>query len=59
MDLRLKGRRLDKTEEIHAEAQEVINIQTFENIQGCKKSWETRLNRCTHAQRYYFEGDGN
>jgi hypothetical protein len=53
MKLRLKGRRFDTTEEIHAEAQEVI-----ENFQGCMKSWETRWDRCIHAQGDYFEGDG-
>ena len=50
MKLRLKGHRFDKTEEIHAESQEVIDTLTFENFQGCMKSWETRYD--------YFEGDG-
>jgi transposase len=39
MKLRLKGRRLD-TIEIRAESQEVIDILTFENFQGCMKSWK-------------------
>jgi len=30
------------TEEIHTETQEVIDTFTFENFQGCMKSWETR-----------------
>jgi histone-lysine N-methyltransferase SETMAR len=55
---RLKGRRFDTTEEIHAESQDVIDTLTFENIQGCMKSWETHWDRCMHAQGYYFEGDG-
>jgi histone-lysine N-methyltransferase SETMAR len=50
MKLRLKGRRFDTTEEIHAEKQEVIDTLTFENLQGCIKSWETRWDRCIHAQ---------
>jgi hypothetical protein len=50
MKLRLKGRRLD-TIATHAESQEVIDTLTFENFQGCMKSWETRWNR-------YFEGNG-
>jgi len=58
MKLRLKGRRFDMTEEIHAESQEVIDTLTFENFQGCLKSWETRWDRRIHAQGDYFEGDG-
>jgi len=58
MKLRLKGRRFDTTEEIHTETQEVIDTLTFENSQGCMKSWETRWDRCIHAQRDYFEGNG-
>ena len=30
----------------------------FENFHGCVKSWETRWDRCIHAQGNYFEGDG-
>jgi len=58
MKLWLKRRCFDTTEEIHAETQEVINTLTFENLQGCMKSWETHLDRCIHAQGDYFEGDG-
>jgi len=58
MNLRLKGRRFDTTEEIHAESQEAIETLTFENFQGWMKSWETRWDRCIHAQGDYFEGDG-
>ena len=57
-ELRLKGRRFDKTEEIYAESQEVIDTLTFENLQGCMKSWETRWDRCVYYQGDYFEGDG-
>jgi hypothetical protein len=32
MKLRLKGRRFDRTEEIHAESQEVIDTVTFGNF---------------------------
>jgi len=59
MKLRLKGRRFDTTEKIHAETHEVIDTLTFENFQGCMKSWETCWGRCIHAQGDYFEGDGN
>ena len=55
MKLRLKKRHF---EEIHAETQEVIDTLTFENIQGCMKSWETRWDHSIHAQGAYFEGDG-
>ena len=58
MKLRLKGRRFDTTEEIHAESQEVIDTLTFENFQGCMKSWVTRWDLCIHAQGDHFEGDG-
>jgi len=58
MKLRLKGCRFDTTEKIHAETQEVIDTLIFENFQGCMKSWETRCDRCIHAQWNYFEGDG-
>jgi len=58
MKLRLKGRRFDMTEEIHAETQEVIDILSFENFQGCMKSWETCWDHCIHAQGDYFDGNG-
>jgi len=58
MKLLPKGRRFGTTEEIHAESQEVIDTLTFENSQGCIKSWETRWDRCVHAQGDYFEGGG-
>ena len=58
LKLRLKGRRFDTTEETHAESQEVIDTLTFENFQGCMRSWEERWDRCKHAQGGYFEGDG-
>jgi hypothetical protein len=50
MKLRLKGRRFDTTEEMHAESQEVIDTLTFQNFQGCMKSWKTCWDRCIHAQ---------
>jgi hypothetical protein len=58
MKLQLKGRRFDTTKEIHAETQEVIDTLTFENFQGCMKSWETWWNDCIHPQGDYFVGDG-
>jgi len=57
MKSRLKERRFDTTEEFHTETQEVIDTLTFENFWGCKKSWETRWDRCIHAQGDYFKGD--
>jgi len=38
----LEGCRFDTTEEIHRETQEVTIILTFQNFQGCMKSWETQ-----------------
>jgi hypothetical protein len=58
MKLQLKECHFDTTEEIHTESQEVIDTLTFENFQGCMKSWETRWDHCIHAQGDYFEGDG-
>jgi hypothetical protein len=58
MKLWLKGCHFDTTGGIHAETQAVIDILTFENFQGCMKSWETLWDRCIHAQGDYFEGDG-
>jgi len=58
MKLWLKDHRFDMTEEIHTETQEIINTPTFENFQGCMKSWETCWDHCIHAQGDYFEGDG-
>ena len=58
MQFRLKGRRFDATEEIHAESKEVIDTLTFENFQGCMKSWEKRWYHCIDAKGDYFEGDG-
>ena len=54
----LKGRHFDKTQEIHAEMQEIIATLTYENFQGCMKSWETRWDCCIHAQVDYFKRDG-
>jgi len=54
----LKGLHFDTTEEIHAESEDIIDTLTFENFQGCMKSWETRCDRCINAQGDYIEGDG-
>jgi len=56
MKLRPKGRRFDTIDDIHAETQEIIDTLAFENFQRCMKSWDTRLDRCIHAQGDYFEG---
>ena len=58
MKLRLKGRRFDTTEELHAESQEIIDTLTFENFRGCMESWEIRWYSCMHAQGDNNEGDG-
>jgi hypothetical protein len=56
MKLRLKGRRFDTTEEIHAESQEFIDTLTFENFQGCMKSWGSLY---TFPRDYFDEDGGN
>jgi hypothetical protein len=58
MELRLKGRRFDTTEDIQAESQEVLNTLTLENFQGCLESWKKRWDRCIDVQGDYVEGDG-
>ena len=52
MKLRLKGRRFETTEKIHAESQEVIDTLTLKNFQGCMLP-----SLCT-CPRDYFEEDG-
>ena len=51
----MKRRRFDTTEEIHAETKDVIDTFTFENLQGCMKSWETRWDSCIQAQGDYLK----
>jgi hypothetical protein len=46
------------TEKIHAESQDVIDTLTFDNFQGCMKSWKTNWDHCIQAQGDYFKGDG-
>jgi len=58
MKLRLKGRCFGTTEGIHVETREVIDTLTFENFQGCMKSWEIWWDRCIHAQGGYLERNG-
>jgi len=58
VELQLKWCSFDTTEEIHAETQEVIDTLTFENFQGCMKSWETRWDHRMCAQGDSFEADG-
>jgi hypothetical protein len=58
MILRLKGRCFDTPEEIHAELQQVIDTLTFENFQGCMKSWGKLWSRNIYAHGDDFEGDG-
>jgi hypothetical protein len=57
MKLQLKVHCFDTNGEIHAESREVIDTLTFENFQGCMKSWETCWYCCVFAQGDYFEGD--
>jgi hypothetical protein len=54
--LQLKGHCFDTTVDIYAESQEVTDTLTFENFQGCMKSWETHWDCCIHAHGDYFEG---
>jgi len=55
MKLRLKGRRFDTTEEIHAETLDVTD--THLRTSGMHEIMGNR-DRCIHAQGDYLEGDG-
>jgi hypothetical protein len=56
MKLKLKGCRFDTTEMIYAKSQEVIDTLTFDNFQGCMKSWEKRWDPYINSQGDYCEG---
>jgi len=57
MKLKLKGRRLDTTEEIQAESLECLTL-TEKDFQEAFEKWRRRCDRCLHVGGNYFEGDG-
>jgi hypothetical protein len=57
--LKLKGRRFDTIEEIHAESQRVIDTLTERDFQEALQKWKRRWDRFLHGGgNTYFEGDG-
>jgi len=58
MKFKLKGRRFDNIEDIQAERQKVLDTLTEKNFQDAFQKWRRRWDRCLHAVRNYFEGDG-
>jgi hypothetical protein len=58
MKLKLKGRRFDTTEEIHAESPRVLDTAAEKDFQETFQKWR-RLDRCLHAGGSNFEGYGD
>jgi hypothetical protein len=56
--LKLKRRRFDTIVEIQAESQSVLDTLTEKNFHEAFQKWRRRCDRCLHAGRNYFEGDG-
>jgi hypothetical protein len=56
--LRLKGRRFDTSEEIHAESQRVLDTVTEKDFQKAFQKWTRWWDLCLHAGGNYFECDG-
>jgi len=54
----MTGRRFDTIEEIQEESQRVLDTIPKRDYQGCFQEWQKRWDRCIHAKREYFEGDG-
>jgi hypothetical protein len=58
MKLKLKGRRFDTIQEIHAESPRVLNTDR-KGLPGNVPKWRVRWDRCPHAGGTYVEGDGD
>jgi hypothetical protein len=56
--LKLKGPRFCTIEEIQAESQRFFDTLTENDFQEAFQKWRRRWDRCLHARRNYFEGDG-
>jgi hypothetical protein len=54
--MKLKGRRFD-TIEIQAEMQVLLDTLTEKGLQEAFQTWR-QWDRCLHAEKSYFEGDG-
>jgi hypothetical protein len=58
LKLELKGRRFDTSEDIQAELQTVLDTLTEKYFQEAFQKWRRRWDRCLHAGRNHFKGDG-
>jgi hypothetical protein len=58
MKLKLKGRRFDNIEVIHAESQRVLDSLTEQDFEEVFQKWRRRWDQCVHEGGDYFEGDG-
>jgi hypothetical protein len=58
MKLKLEGSRFDATEEIQAESPRVLDTLTEKDFQEAFQKLSRWWDRCLHAGRKYFEGDG-
>jgi hypothetical protein len=56
MKLQLKGRRLDRVEEIQRESQHVLGTLREQDFQQSFLQWQWRCDWCVAAQGDYFEG---
>jgi hypothetical protein len=54
----LKGHHFDTVEVIEAESKTLVNTLTEHNLQNAFNKWQKRWDRCIHAKREYFKGDG-
>jgi hypothetical protein len=57
LKIKLKNRHFDATDVLEAEPQAGLNTLTENDFQEAFK-WQKRWERCIHAERNYFEGDG-
>jgi len=58
MKLKPKGRPFGTIEEIQAESQRVPDTLIEKDFQEVFQKWRRQWDRCLHAGRNYFEGDG-
>jgi hypothetical protein len=58
MKLKLKGRWFDTIEEIQVKSQRVFDTLTQKDFQEAFQKRRRRWDRCLHAGKNYFEGDG-
>jgi hypothetical protein len=58
MELKLKGRGFDTTEEFQAESQTMLDTLTEKDFQKAFQKWRRQWDWRQYARGNYFEGDG-